>query len=95
MKSTKKLYFDFIDTNQCLSDQLNSLTKSGLEIHIWSDLPQGSGLGTSSILAGCVVSVLWTVSGQSFSKSSLIHAVLYLEQLLTTGGGWQDQVINC
>jgi len=30
--------------------------------------------------------------GVSFTRSHLIHAVLYVEQLLTTGGGWQDQV---
>ncbi|XDV53320.1 hypothetical protein PO909_021851 [Leuciscus waleckii] len=30
--------------------------------------------------------------GRSFDTNSLIHDVLYLEQILTTGGGWQDQV---
>ncbi|GFT34583.1 l-fucose kinase [Nephila pilipes] len=49
-------------------------------------------MGTSSILAGAIISVLWTASGKSFDKSSVVHAVLYVEQLLTTGGGWQDQV---
>ena len=28
----------------------------------------------------------------SDSRSDLVHAVLVVEQLLTTGGGWQDQV---
>ncbi|XP_071959092.1 L-fucose kinase-like [Antedon mediterranea] len=75
-----------------LADQLQSQYGGGFELHTWSDLPHGSGLGTSSILAGAVIAVLWKTSGKSYDNSSLIHAVLHLEQILTTGGGWQDQV---
>ena len=53
---------------------------------------QGSGMGTSSILAGAVISASWTAVGLQYSRSDLVHAVLVVEQLLTTGGGWQDQV---
>jgi len=49
-------------------------------------------LGTSSILAGAVMAVLWRASGKHFTNTDLFHAILYLEQMLTTGGGWQDQV---
>lgn len=69
-----------------------SETGHGLEIETWSDLPVGSGMGTSSILAGCVLSALWTAVGTSYSLGDLNHAVLIVEQMLTTGGGWQDQV---
>lgn len=31
-------------------------------------------------------------AGLQYDEQSLIHAVLHLEQMLTTGGGWQDQV---
>lgn len=41
--------------------------------------------GTSSILAGAVIAALYRVSGHSTSVESLIHAVLHLEQVLTTG----------
>ncbi|XP_033113326.1 L-fucose kinase-like [Anneissia japonica] len=75
-----------------LSDQLQSRYGGGFELHTWSDVPHGSGLGTSSILAGAVIAVLWRISGKSYDHSSLIHAVLHFEQILTTGGGWQDQV---
>jgi galactokinase/mevalonate kinase-like predicted kinase len=51
--------------------------------------PQGSGLGTSSILAGAVVAACWTSAAASYTRSDLVHAVLVVEQLLTTGGGWQ------
>lgn len=72
--------------------QLSKITQGGLEIETWSNLPQGSGLGTSSILASAIIAVLWTATKRSFTKSDLIHATLYLEQVITTGGGWQDQV---
>jgi len=64
----------------------------GLNIELWSELPQGSGLGTSSILAGTVVAACWSCLGASYTTSDVVHAVLVVEQLLTTGGGWQDQV---
>ena len=41
----------------------------------WSRLPQGSGMGASSILAAALVSALWTVSGNSYTKNDVIHAV--------------------
>ncbi|XP_069822471.1 L-fucose kinase isoform X2 [Dendropsophus ebraccatus] len=75
-----------------LSEQLTERYGGGFELRTWSNLPHGSGLGTSSILAGAVMAVLYEASGRSVDAESLIHAVLYLEQVLTTGGGWQDQV---
>lgn len=41
--------------------------------------------GTSSILAGAVLAGVYRCTGRSYDTSSLIHAVLYLEQILTTG----------
>ena len=75
-----------------LAAQLSERFGCGFEMHTWSDLPSGSGLGTSSILAGCAMAALWSTMGLSYDNSSLYHAVLHLEQMLTTGGGWQDQV---
>ncbi|XP_064467245.1 L-fucose kinase-like isoform X2 [Ornithodoros turicata] len=75
-----------------LKEQLHDRYNGGIELQTWSSLPQGSGLGTSSILASAIVGALWTVTGQAFDKASVIHCVLNVEQLLTTGGGWQDQV---
>ncbi|KAM9289175.1 L-fucose kinase isoform 3-T3 [Morus bassanus] len=73
--------------------QLMESFGGGFEVHTWSKLPHGSGLaGTSSILAGAVMASLYRAAGKSASTESLIHAVLHLEQRLTTGGGWQDQV---
>ncbi|XP_026094431.1 L-fucose kinase-like [Carassius auratus] len=75
-----------------LKEQLLKHWGGGLEIHSWSSLPHGSGLGTSSILAGAALAAVYRCTGRSFSTISLTHDVLYLEQILTTGGGWQDQV---
>ncbi|XP_034281547.1 L-fucose kinase isoform X7 [Pantherophis guttatus] len=77
---------------QTLREQLQERFGGGFELHTWSHLPHGSGLGTSSILAGAVIASLYRVSGRCAGVESLIHAVLHLEQVLTTGGGWQDQV---
>ena len=50
-------------------------------MELWSDLPQGSGLGTSryryarpwylalpSILAGAVIAAIWTVLGAEYTR---------------------------
>ncbi|NXP04191.1 FUK kinase, partial [Thinocorus orbignyianus] len=75
-----------------LRAQLMENFGGGFEVHTWSKLPHGSGLGTSSILAGAVMASLYRAAGKAASTESLIHAVLHLEQRLTTGGGWQDQL---
>ncbi|KAK7460328.1 hypothetical protein BaRGS_00038916 [Batillaria attramentaria] len=85
---------DMIDVNstRSLRDQLLTDYASGFEMQSWSNLPHGSGMGTSSILSGAVLAALLTAAGKTYDTKGLIHAVLYLEQLLTTGGGWQDQI---
>ncbi|KAJ7312061.1 hypothetical protein JRQ81_006396 [Phrynocephalus forsythii] len=81
-----------LTSQKALPEQLREGFGGGFELRTWSHLPHGSGLGTSSILAGAVMAALYRASGRSASVESLIHAVLHLEQVLTTGGGWQDQV---
>ena len=55
-------------------------------------VPKGSGLGTSSILcAGCAQALL-EFFGLSHSPEEITRRVLVMEQLMDTGGGWQDQV---
>ena len=43
-------------------------------------------------MAGAIMAALLSAAGYTYDNNSLIHAVLHLEQMLTTGGGWQDQV---
>ena len=56
------------------------------------DIPKGSGLGTSSILAGACVKGLSEFFGLGLTENDLYNRVLCMEQLMSTGGGWQDQV---
>jgi fucokinase len=64
----------------------------GLDLTLFSALPKGSGLGTSSILGAAVLSCLARVTGEVLSQDQLIGRTSLLEQMMTTGGGWQDQV---
>jgi len=71
----------------------------GLEVISTSFLPRGSGMGSSSILAACILAAVSKCIGLAFvdedcdeKKNGLTKGVLFLEQLLTTGGGWQDQI---
>ncbi len=64
---------------------------SGIEITLLSAIPAGSGLGTSSILASTVLGSLSDFCGLCWDKNEICRRTLALEQLLTTGGGWQDQ----
>lgn len=63
----------------------------GLEIHTHVNLPMGSGLGTSSILAASTIRAVAEITGQPCDDQTLSDRVMRLEQLMTTGGGWQDQ----
>jgi len=63
----------------------------GMEITLLSAIPAGSGLGTSSILAATVLGAISDFCGLSWDHTEICNRTLVLEQLLTTGGGWQDQ----
>jgi galactokinase/mevalonate kinase-like predicted kinase len=64
----------------------------GLELTSLAAIPQGSGLGTSSIMGAVYLAAIFRVLGRELSGNELFNAVLRLEQVMTTGGGWQDQV---
>ena len=55
------------------------------------NVPKGSGLGTSSILAGAMAKATLEFVGYNPSEPDLHGIVLVMEQLMSTGGGWQDQ----
>lgn len=55
-------------------------------------IPKGSGLGTSSILAGACVKAIFESMGEAVTEDALYDIVLCMEQIMSTGGGWQDQV---
>ena len=93
------------DSDEPLQPFINRFCQSpsvdvGLEVRSISLLPHGSGMGTSSILGGCVLASIAKCVGIDYNGSrpndttqkGLVDCVLELEQLLTTGGGWQDQI---
>jgi fucokinase len=70
----------------------------GFELSTKVDLPKGSGLGTSSILVLACVRAIRDLFG-IYKRHSVesqwnpeFNAVLAIEQLMSTGGGWQDQI---
>jgi fucokinase len=57
-----------------------------------TNVPKGSGLGTSSILSAACVKAVFEFMGIDYTQDSLYRHVLCMEQIMATGGGWQDQV---
>lgn len=56
------------------------------------NIPKGSGLGTSSILAGACVKAIYQMLGVELPENDMYTRVVCMEQIMSTGGGWQDQV---
>lgn len=76
--------------HQSLEEQLKAFG-GGIEISLLVAIPKGSGLGTSSILASTVLAALSDFCKLRWDHQTIAHRTLILEQMLTTGGGWQDQ----
>lgn len=55
-------------------------------------VPKGSGLGTSSILSAACVKALSQFFGGHAADAEISDTVLCMEQIMSTGGGWQDQI---
>ena len=79
-----------VEAYTSLENQLRAFG-CGIEITLLSAIPAGSGLGTSSMLAATVLGALNDFCGLLWDKNEIGRRTLVLEQLLTTGGGWQDQ----
>ena len=79
-----------VETYSSLEEQLKTFG-CGIELTLLSAIPAGSGLGTSSILASTVLGAVSDFCGLNWDKNEIGNRTLVLEQLLTTGGGWQDQ----
>lgn len=65
---------------------------NGIKLSTNVDVPKGSGLGTSSIIAAAAVKVVNELFDLDTSDQTIYALVFLVEQLMTTGGGWQDQV---
>jgi len=56
------------------------------------NIPKGSGLGTSSILCASIIKAIYDFTNRNLNDSKLCDLVQIVEQMISTGGGWQDQV---
>lgn len=63
----------------------------GIRLRTCVNLPVGSGLGTSSILAAAMCRAVSELTGTGASAQDILDWVMAVEQQMTTGGGWQDQ----
>ena len=104
LQETGNPYDPFAVTKACLiacgilpqqGGNLNDiLTRLGSGFSINSrvrNVPKGSGLGTSSILAAALAKAALEFIGMNPTEQELQGIVLVMEQLMSTGGGWQDQ----
>lgn len=74
-------------------DEILTRLGGGFEMHSEvMNVPKGSGLGTSSILSAACVKAVFEFMGISYTEEELYAHVLVMEQIMSTGGGWQDQV---
>lgn len=64
----------------------------GIRLTTVADVPKGSGLGTSSIIAAAAIRAVNHLFGVEPSDEMIYAQVFLAEQLMNTGGGWQDQV---
>ena len=83
------------DTDDVMKDVSRFADGGGLEIVTRSEVLQGSGLGTSSILATAILKMLYRLCGNPMINSDREYPVLYdqsvlLEQSVGLNSGWQD-----
>lgn len=84
---------EFISLNDKSMDDLFNRINGGLIISTYvKNIPHGSGLGTSSILAACCIKTLYKLKNEKIMLNKINFKTLILEQMINNGGGWQDQI---
>jgi D-glycero-alpha-D-manno-heptose-7-phosphate kinase len=66
--------------------------ESGIELTTYSEMPAGAGLGSSSTIATCVISILSAFTGHHLTNYDIAEMAIECEkEALRTEYGWQDQ----
>lgn len=81
-----------LDVSNLTMEKFCSQIGGGIEMVTDVDVPKGSGLGTSSIIAAAAIKAVNELFGIEATDEMIYAQVFLVEQLMTTGGGWQDQV---
>lgn len=64
---------------------------SGFVMHFEvTNVPKGSGLGTSPILSAACVKAVFEFMGIAYTEEDLYAHVLAMEQIMSTGGVWRE-----
>lgn len=79
------------DTNFNLSAFFDKYGGFELSTNV-KNIPVGSGLGTSSILIFTCIKAIHLFCKHKISNEELFHMTACAEQIMTTGGGYQDQI---
>ncbi len=73
-----------------------SLKDPRIAISITNSIPHGSGLGGSSLLTSAILAaIIAAFRGVEYLHDRLceiVNNVLLIEQMMNSGGGWQDQI---
>lgn len=70
--------------------------KQGLEISSFSDVPHGTGLGSSGAFTVCLLKALHEFYNKKISKKKLVLLAFKIERtILKRPVGYQDQVASC
>ncbi|MCA9259536.1 MAG: hypothetical protein KDA61_10075, partial [Planctomycetales bacterium] len=73
-----------------LAEQLEDFG-GGVELSMVAAVPKGSGMGASSILAGATLAAIAELCELGWDRREITYRVSAVEQMLGSGGGWQDQ----
>jgi fucokinase len=84
---------DDLDTKM-FSKSLEEKFNGGIEICCISDLPSGSGMGGSSVLAAVIIRSISDLLDLGVTNESLVYLVTQVEQVLSSGGGYQGIIIT-
>ncbi len=103
----KAEYFSFIENNYVQLPPIDhivmlkvleflGLSLPPITVSIKNTIPKGSGLGGSSLLASAILSAVMSFAlGAEYvieRPGMIANAVLMIEQMIGSGGGWQDQI---
>lgn len=66
--------------------------KPKIKIVIKNTIPRGSGLGGSSLLICGFLKAIFSYYGVEITNLKLVNYTLEIEQIMGSGGGWQDQI---